>query len=392
MYYNDFKELHLSGLGFGAMRLPLLEDGKTVDAPQVEAMVDYALEHGVNYFDTAYPYHGGTSETVLAGALHRHPRESWMLADKYPGHQHFDVFDPARIFEDQLRKCGVDYFDFYLFHNVCENSLDDYMNPKWGILDYFVEQRRLGRIRHLGMSCHASAANLEKILDGPYGKVIEFCQIQLNYLDWTLQDAGEKVRLLRERGIPVWVMEPLRGGRLARLPEEDLAIMKDFEPGTSAVEWAFRWLQGIDGIGMILGGMSSLEQMKADIAMFENRRPLGEFERRALGTIAEKMKHGVPCTGCRYCCDHCPQGLDIPTLMGAWNDLSVEFNFTPVMMMEGLPAEKQPGSCLGCGACAQVCPQMIDIPGTMAKLAEKFAAAPKWTEICKERNRAAAGK
>lgn len=386
MYHNDFKGLPLSGLGFGTMRLPMLDDGKTIDQEQVQTMVDYAMAHGVNYFDTAYPYHGGKSETSIGEALSKYPRESWYLADKYPGHQHFDVFDPAGIFEDQLKKCGVEYFDFYLYHNICENSLDDYMNPKWGILDYFVEQKRLGRIRHLGFSCHASAKNLEKILDGPYGKVAEFVQIQLNYLDWTLQDAKEKVRMLRERGIPVWVMEPVRGGKLARLPESDAAALEALKPGMSQASWAFRWLQGIDGIGMILSGMSDFDQMKDNVATFDQRVPLDAEGTAAVEQIAEKLKSGVPCTACRYCCDVCPQGLDIPTLMGAWNDLSFETSFTPIMMIEGLSEEKRPASCLGCGACTHVCPQGIDIPGTMAKLAERYDASPKWSAICKERN------
>ena len=214
MIYKDFRDLHLSALGFGAMRLPVLPDG-SVDRDTTARMVDYALAHGINYFDTAYPYHDGHSETVLGEILSRYPRGSWMLADKFPGHQHNKTFDPAGVFERQLEKCRVDYFDFYLFHNICENSLDDYMDPRWGMLEYFAEQRRLGRIRHLGFSCHATADNLEKILDGPYGQVAEFVQIQLNYLDWTLQDARRKVELLSAHGLPVMVMEPLRGGKLS---------------------------------------------------------------------------------------------------------------------------------------------------------------------------------
>lgn len=206
MIYNHFQDKQLSALGFGAMRLPLRAD-KTVDRETVFAMVDYALANGINYFDTAFPYHDGLSEVILGEALRRHPREKWMLADKYPGHQHQRSFDPAGTFSRQLERCGVDYFDFYLFHNICENSLDDYMNPRWGMLDYFVRMREEGRIKHLGFSCHATADNLEKILDGPYGQVAEFVQIQLNYLDWTLQDARRKVEILGARGLPIIVME-----------------------------------------------------------------------------------------------------------------------------------------------------------------------------------------
>ncbi|MBP5317392.1 MAG: aldo/keto reductase [Bacteroidales bacterium] len=155
MFYNSIQDTRLSALGFGAMRLPTLPDGG-IDRDTVFAMVDEAIAQGVNYFDTAFPYHDGYSEQVLGAALARHPREKWHLADKFPGHQHYDVFDPAGVFECQLRRCGVDYFDFYLYHNICENSIADYMDPRWGILEYFVEQREKGRIRHLGLSCHST--------------------------------------------------------------------------------------------------------------------------------------------------------------------------------------------------------------------------------------------
>ena len=373
MRYNSFKGLELSALGFGTMRLPLLDDG-TIDACQVDRMVDYAMRHGINYFDTAAPYHGGKSEVVIGKSLSRYPRESWFLADKYPGHQHSGCFDPAATFEKQLAKCGVDYFDFYLFHNITENSLPDYMNPEWGMLDYFVEQRRLGRIRHLGMSSHASAATLREILDGPYGREIEFCQIQLNCLDWTLQDAEEKVRLLNERNIPIWVMEPLRGGRLARL--EGIPV-----------SWPFRWLQDVPGVTMVLSGMSDMAQMEDNIATFEHIAPLAHDEKERLVSAAASIVNGVPCTACRYCCDGCPAGLDIPVLMNAYNDLSVEFAFTPMMLIESLPEEQRPSACLGCGACAAICPQGIDIPGTMVKLGELYDRYPKWSHICIERNK-----
>lgn len=373
MKYNPFKGLELSALGFGTMRLPLLEDG-SVDTAQVDDMVDYAMSHGINYFDTAAPYHGGKSETVIGKSLARYPRESWYLADKYPGHQHCDCFDPAATFEKQLAKCGVEYFDFYLFHNITENSLPDYMDPKWGMLEYFVEQRRLGRIRHLGMSSHASAATLKEILDGPYGAEIEFCQIQLNCLDWTLQDAEEKVRLLNERNIPIWVMEPLRGGRLARL---------DGIPAS----WSFRWLQEVPGVTMILSGMSDMAQMMDNISTFDHISPLAPEEKDRLVTAAASIVNGVPCTACHYCCDGCPAGLDIPVLMNAFNDLNIEFAFTPMMLIESLPEKQRPSACLGCGACAAICPQGIDIPGTMEKLAGLYDRYPKWSQICIERNK-----
>ena len=231
-----------SRLGFGCMRLPVLEN-KEIDIEQFKAMVDYAMENGINYFDTAYPYHESMSEIAIGKALARHPRESFYLADKYPGHQIVETYNPAEIFEEQLKKCGVEYFDFYLLHNVNEMSIKTYMDPQWGILEYFKEQKRLGRIKHLGCSCHGRMPMMRDWLEA-VAEDMEFCQIQLNYLDWTLQEAKEKYDLITSYGIPVWVMEPLRGGKLAKLLPEYEARLKELRPDEEIPAWAFRFLQG----------------------------------------------------------------------------------------------------------------------------------------------------
>ncbi len=207
MVYRDFQDLKLSALGMGAMRLPVVDgDDARIDEQATAQMVDYAIEHGVNYFDTAWGYHGGNSETVMGKALARYPRERYFLATKFPGYDLSNMDKVETIFEEQLRKCGVDYFDFYLFHNVCEMNIDAYLDPKYGIFDYLVAQKRAGRIRHLGFSAHGSCEVMRRFLEA-YGKEMEFCQIQLNYLDWGFQDAKGKVDLLREYGLPVWVDE-----------------------------------------------------------------------------------------------------------------------------------------------------------------------------------------
>ena len=385
MFYNTIKDTRLSALGFGAMRLPQLPDG-SIDRDTVFAMVDEAISKGVNYFDTAFPYHDGHSEEVLGEALSRHPRDRWFLADKFPGHQHFKTFDPIGIFERQLERCGVDYFDFYLYHNVCENSIADYMDPRWGILNYFVRQREEGRIRHLGMSSHSTADHLQTILDGPYGQVIEFVQIQLNYLDWSLQDARRKCEIIRDHGLPIVVMEPLRGGKLSHLSPEAHARLQEMDASRSDSSWALRWLHDIPGVSVVLSGMSSLEQMKENTATFEHPDPLSAGERAVLAEIAEGLKGSVPCTGCRYCCEGCPAGLDIPSLISEYNDIKVQVSLTPVMRLESLPEDKRPHACLQCGACAQICPQGIQIPDILAELAEMFDRAPKWADICVKRN------
>ena len=387
MLTNDFQGLALSRLGFGAMRLPLLPGRKeptAIDEAQVDAMVDYAMAHGVNYFDTAHPYHGGLSERVLGRSLARYPRQRWYLADKYPGHQIAQRYDPAAIFEEQLERCGVDYFDFYLLHNVYENSIQVYMDPQWGILDYFVEQKRLGRIKHLGFSCHGGLPTLARFLDY-CGDTMEFCQLQLNYLDWTLQQGREKYDLLTARGIPVWVMEPIRGGRLAALTGGQMDALRRLRPQDSAAAWALRFLQGLPNVKMILSGMSSLEQMVENVDTFTQDQPLTEAEAAALLELAEGMKDAVPCTACRYCCDGCPMGLDIPAMIAACNEARFALSSNVRMRFDALPEDKRPAACIACGKCSRTCPQGIDVPAVLKELAQAIEKIPDWAQVCRER-------
>lgn len=377
MLYRDFKGLSLSRLGFGAMRLPCVDgDDATPDQAAVDEMVDYAIEHGVNYFDTAWGYHGGQSEVVLGRALARHPRESYYLADKFPGYDLSNMGKVKEIFERQLEKTGAGYFDFYLFHNVCEMNVDGYLNPAHGIMDYLLAQKEAGRIRHLGFSAHGAIPVMERFLEA-YGKEMEFCQIQLNYLDWEFQDARGKVDLLRKWGIPVWVMEPVRGGKLARLGEKDEARLAALRPDERPVAWAFRFLQGIPEVTVTLSGMSDFEQLKENVQTYSEERPLSEEELAALMDIAHEMgaQGTVPCTACHYCTSHCPMGLDIPHLLSLYNQLVVtgKGDFIAPMALSALPEDKRPAACIGCGSCAAVCPQQIDIPGTLAEFAEKLA-------------------
>lgn len=387
MIFRKFQQKDLSLLGFGTMRLPVNEDG-SIDEAQVKEMTAYAIEHGVNYFDTAYPYHEGNSERVIGRVLSEYPRDSYYLATKYPGHQISSSYNPAEIFEEQLQKCGVDYFDFYLLHNVYEKSMHTYLDPKWGILDYFKEQKRLGRIKHLGFSCHAQVDCLKEFLD-ICGDDMEFCQIQLNYLDWTLQNAKEKYELLTSRNIPVWVMEPVRGGKLAALGAETEAMLKAYRSDESTAAWGFRFLQNLPNVTMVLSGMSNMAQMQDNIKTFSKEKPLSEAETNVLLEIAEGMKDSVPCTACRYCCDGCPMGLNIPSLLATYNELRVAPAVNTAMRIEALPEEKRPSACIGCGKCAQICPQKIDIPKAMKELDEMLGKLPSWAEICRQREEAA---
>lgn len=374
MIYRDFQDLKLSALGLGAMRLPVIDgDDAKVDEETAERMVDYAMANGVNYYDTAWGYHAGNSELVLGKALKKYPRENYYLADKFPGYDLANMDKVEEIFEEQLKKCGVEYFDFYLFHNVCEMNIDAYLDPKFGIYDYLIKQKQNGRIRHLGFSAHGDLDVMKRFLDA-YGKDMEFCQIQLNYVDWTFQNAKAKVELIGEYNIPVWVMEPLRGGRLASLTDEEAAKLKELRPDEKIPAWAFRFLQTIPSVKVILSGMSNMDQLKDNIETFAEDKPLSENEMKELLSVASDMINvkALPCTACHYCTSHCPQGLDIPEMIKLYNEhCFTDGGFIAPMALMAFPKDKLPSACIGCRSCEAVCPQQIKISEAMSDFARK---------------------
>ena len=382
MIYRDLCQNKVSLLGFGTMRFPTV-DGE-IDFAATEALIARAIEGGVNYFDTAWPYHSGDSERVVGRILEKYPRESYFLATKYPGHQSADTYDPADIFEKQLEKCKTDYFDYYLLHNVYENSLSVYTDPKWGIIDYFINEKKKGRIKHLGFSTHGGVKMIEDFLDS-YGEHMEFCQIQFNYLDDTLQNAGEKYKLLTERGIPVIVMEGVRGGKLAKLDESARASLSKCRADVTDASWAFRWLQEYKNVSVILSGMSNMEQLEDNLMTFDSEAPLSKDEKEIICAVAEGMKNSLPCTACRYCIDGCPMELDIPHLISLYNELRYQASFLTAMRLDGYNENKLPSACIGCGACSSICPQKIDIPAALADMTEIMKKLPKWADLCRER-------
>lgn len=381
MVYSDFNEKQISMLAMGAMRLPKRSaDDADIDEAAVFEMVDYAIKHGVNYFDTAWGYHNGNSEIVMGKALKRYPRESFYLADKFPGYDLSNMGKVEEIFEQQLKKCQVDYFDFYLFHNVCELNIDAYLDPKYKTYEYLIEQKRNGRIKHLGFSVHGDQKTFERFLDA-YGKDMEFCQIQLNYVDWDFQDAKSKVQTLDKLGIPVWVMEPLHGGKLCHLNDNVAAKLSELQPDYTQTQWAFRFLQSIPQVKVILSGMSNFEQLKQNIATFDEFKPVTEAERNVLFEIAKEMtgKNSLPCTECRYCVSHCPQSLDIPTLIALYNEHNFSDNgFIAPMRVSQMPNESRPSACIGCRSCEAVCPQKIKISEAFKVFDDQLKASPMY--------------
>ncbi len=391
MRYRKFHEYELSELGLGCMRLPAGEGPDSVDREKAVELIRYAYDHGVNYFDTAYRYHAGESELVVAEALSVYPRESYCLVSKFPGHMlslepdgriaftgfpgrkvFFD--DPKALFEEQLRKCGTDYFDIYHLHNVNERSIEMYTNEELGLVEYLKEEKKNGRIRHLGFSSHGSAELIDSFLTKFEG-VFDAVQIQINYLDWTLQDAKAKYEVIEKHGIPVISMESIRGGALAALPESAAEVLKKADPDTTQAAWALRWLQALPNVAVVLSGMSSMEQLKENLKTFEEPKPVTEKENEMLLSLAESMTSRIPCTACRYCSEGCPAGLEIPDLLARYNEYKSGQSLMPVVRgMEQVEKDKWPDQCLNCGACKAVCPQGIDIPLMLREFAALIKA------------------
>ena len=370
MIYKDFQGKKLSALGLGAMRLPVIDDDNSrIDMEATRKMVAYAMENGINYYDTAWGYHGGNSELAMGEVLSEYPRESFYLASKFPGYDVSTLSRVEEIFEKQLEKCRVEYFDFYLFHNVSEKNIDGYLDPKYGIFDYLIEQKRKGRIKHLGFSTHGSFATMERFLKA-YGEHMEFGQIQLNWLDYEFQKAKEKIEVLNAYNIPIWVMEPVRGGRLAVLSSEQEEVLAGYRD-EKAPAWAFRFLQTIPEVTVTLSGMSNFEQLQENISTYSENKPLSEAEWNVLQEFAGDMirKTALPCTSCKYCITHCPKGIDIPQVIELYNkEHAGEAGFELATALAEIPEDKRPAECVGCKSCEQVCPQQIKIAELMKNI------------------------
>lgn len=379
MTYKSIKGKKISTLGMGNMRLPK-DGGGHIDEKKALEIIDYAYQNGVNYYDTAYRYHSGESELFIGKALSRYPRDTWYLATKFPGHmmQYKDgklemigylsgetIGSVEEVFEDQLERCGVEYFDFYLLHNVSESSFEFYTNEKLNIMGYLRSQKEKGRIRHLGFSSHGRADTIKNFLDLE-GDCIDIVQIQLNYLDWKMQQAEDKYELLVKREMPIVAMEPVRGGSLASLGEESDKVLKAARPDYSIASWAFRYLQSLPGIYIALSGMTTLEQITENVKIFSNPEPMSDSEKTLLEKAMQAIIDLIPCTSCRYCCEGCPKELDIPKLISMYNEM--KYNNAPIRFaIKSMEEHELPSACISCGSCAKLCPQNIDIPAMMTE-------------------------
>lgn len=363
----------ISLLGFGCMRLPTLsDDPKDIDGALAEAMIDYAYENGVNYFDTAYAYHQGRSEPLIGKALSKYPRGSFNLATKMPVWLLEKEGDAETIFNKQLELCGVDYFDFYLAHSLNAERMELIERVK--LHDYLSLEKQRGRIRHLGFSFH-DAPELLNDLTARYEW--DFAQIQLNYFDWEAQNAKLAYDILTKNSLPVVVMEPVRGGTLARLPEAAGFVLAEHDADASHASWAVRFAASQPNVLTVLSGMSTMEQVRDNVKTMSGFKPLTEEESKALRrALVEYKKTGaVPCTGCRYCMD-CPSGVDIPGNFAVYSQYKITGN---KIMMEvqyvTLGAARQASGCVECGQCVPLCPQFINIPEELKKVAAAAAEA-----------------
>ena len=375
MIYTDFHGEKLSLLGFGTMRLPLVPGGTPADIDEKTTadMVRYAMEHGVNYFDTAYPYHGGMSERVMGRVLKDYDRGSFYLATKYPGHQLSSHYDPAAIFEEQLEKCGVDYFDFYLLHNVGGPRTAKF--DEYGMWDFVREQKAAGRIRNWGFSMHDGPETLDRVLtDHPE---MEFVQLQVNYLDWESPVAQSRrcMEVAAEHDVPVIIMEPARGGMLVNLADRVAAPLVACSPEKSLASWAYRFCYNLPGVLTVLSGMSTIDQVRQNIADFKANEPFSPAETEALAQTREILESiaAIPCTNCRYCVKGCPQEVAIPEIMGLLNlEAQVENNKFVSDLYSWQAKPGRASDCIECGLCESMCPQQIGIIENLKTAVEHF--------------------
>ncbi len=388
----------ISALGFGCMRFPTIgADKSAIDEEMSQLLVDEAWRRGVNYFDTAWPYHGGNSETFIGKALKKYPRNQFFLASKMPTSKDPTLEEAKDIFQTQLKKCQVDYFDYYMLHSLMSLDAFKRIYEERGVLDFLLEQKKAGKIRNLGWSFHGDKELFEYVL----AKDVDwdFLLLQINYVDWIfppvkrrkgvegeVPNAKWMAEKLAERNIPIIVMEPLLGGRLSRVNREVASILKQSRPDDSPAKWAMRFAASVPGVISVLSGMTYMEHLVENARTFSPLEPVSDDEMKVLEKAARAMneKHIIPCTACRYCMP-CPYGIDIPTIFQHYNRCVSDGNIPGdvrdpdyerarraflVSYDRAIPDLRQADKCIGCKQCIAKCPQQISIPGEMLRIAQ----------------------
>lgn len=366
MIYSTFRDIELSSLGLGNMRLPKLnpdDPDSKIDRHKAHELMARAMEAGINYYDTAYVYGDGDSELCLGEGMKQFDRSSFHYATKFNIRA---TTDYEMVFETQLKRLQTDYIDFYLLHCLQTDNIEGYMHG--GAIEYFEKQREKGRIRYLGFSTHAPTDLLERFVNHHNW---DFAQIQLNWFDWHYGKAREEYRILTEHNIPIIVMEPVRGGKLASLNEKAEAILRKVRPDWSISSWAMRFVRSLPGIKVVLSGMNSLEQLEDNVNTFSDPLTLTDSDREALEEAcrAYASEIFVPCTACRYCTKTCPSRIEIPAYMKLYNDYKVRGN-NALKQAGSIVSAGTPADCIGCGTCMPHCPQDIKIPQILAELSK----------------------
>ena len=365
MIYKQFKDIQLSTLGLGNMRLPLVEANNPqskIDWAKAHEIIDYALENGINYFDTAHVYNNGESEQCLGAALKKHDRSKFYVATKYNINANSDY---KAVFEQQLERLQLDYIDFYLIHCLMDNNIDKYLES--GCIDYFNELKKQGKIKYFGFSSHASPETLQRFTKA---NSWDFAQLQINYFDWNYSKTKQEYQILKDCNIPIMVMEPVRGGKLATLNKESEELLKSVHPDWSMASWALRFVRTLSQTQVILSGMSDMNQIVDNIKTFSDEHTLNDSEMAALTKSCQLFHKSliVGCTGCRYCCDNCPVSINIPEFMQVYNTYKTIGKRQANQMIEKIETQSYPTDCLSCGSCEAHCPQNIEIPKIMDEL------------------------
>lgn len=366
MIMKPYKNISLSRLGMGNMRLPLRSDlkGSPIDRDKAGEIINLAMADGINYYDTAYVYNSGDSEKFLGEAMSKYDRESFCLATKFNIGANPDY---KAVFEEQLKRLNTEYFDFYLLHAVMDHNAKSY--EECGCIEYFKELKSKGKIRYLGFSHHGSPENLKRF-SSLYDW--DFIQLQLNYYDWKYGNAKAEYEICAEKNIPVIVMEPVRGGRLANLTPEANTLLKEAHPDWSIPSWAMRWVKSLPQVQVVLSGMSNTEQLRDNLNTFSDAEPFTDKDNEILMKACDMFRNQmqVPCTACRYCCDECPAEIDIPSVLMAYNNYRLSGDWVLADLKNS--DKKGPKDCVGCKKCTGHCPQSINVPEIMKELCGKL--------------------
>ena len=373
---RKFKDIEMPLLGMGCMRLPM--QGENVDMEELEKMADYLISHGANYFDTAYKYVDEKSEIAIGKILKNYKREDFLLADKSPIYKMTRQEDVKKIFDEQLKKCQVEYFDLYLCHNINNNVVDIYKNVK--MYDELSKLKKEGKIKYLGFSFHGTPDLLKEIVKEHKW---DFCQLQINYLDWELVKAKEQYEIAQSANLPIIVMQPLRGGGLVKLSEKSLAKLKEQNPNVKPAEFGLRWSASRKDVMTVLSGMSSLQQVKDNVETFINFKEVTPEEEKIAVEVAKiiQSQGEIRCTGCKYCLEVCPKGINIPAIFTLYNQYKLgQKAYRFQRYYDSLAESERPDKCIKCGLCAKNCPQHLEIPELLAKVKDEYDKIPKKSE------------